>query len=56
MEAKAGRLDQQRQIDALEQRVHTLQTTVDRLSAFLEKVRRKPKPSTAASQPKPDQP
>jgi hypothetical protein len=53
-EAKASRLAQQRQIDALEKRVSLLQAAVERQSALLAKVRRKPKPPTTASQPTPD--
>jgi len=42
--------------DALEKRVNGLQTAVERLTAFMEKVLRKPKKPGAPSQPKPDQP
>jgi hypothetical protein len=45
-----------RQIRCARQRVNGLQTMVDRLTAFMEKVLRKPKKPNAPSQPKPDQP
>jgi cell division protein FtsB len=52
----ADRRTEQAQIDALEKRVNTLQMAVDRLNAFMEKVRRKPKKPNDPSQPKPGQP
>jgi hypothetical protein len=52
----ASRTAEQAKVDALEQRVHALQTAVDRLTAFMQKVRRKSKQPNVSSQPKPDQP
>lgn len=54
-DAKAGRLDQQSQINTLEKRINTLQVTVDRLTATIEKFRVKRKPGDP-KQSKPDQP
>ena len=55
-EAKAGRLAQQSQLEQLDQRVATLQTAVDRLTAFVEKVQRAQKKRTDHKQPQSDQP
>ncbi len=46
---------QQAKVDVLEKRVNTLQGTVDRLTAIIEKFRVKRKPGDP-KQPKPDQP
>lgn len=53
-ETKAGRLSQQSQIELLDKRVHTLQTAVDRLTAFMEKVLRTQKKRTDPNQPRLD--
>ena len=53
--ANASRSAGQAKLDTLEKRVNTLQTAVDRLTAFMDKVRRKPKKPNAPNQPKPDQ-
>jgi uncharacterized small protein (DUF1192 family) len=53
-EAKAGRLAQQSQLEQLDQRVATLQTAVDRLTAFMEKVQRTQKKRTKQNQPQSD--
>jgi hypothetical protein len=55
-EAKARRVGQQSQINALEKHVNTLQAAVDRLLAFMEKVLRQSNKPNSSSQPKPDQP
>lgn len=44
------------ELDALKTHVNTHQTALDRLTAFMEKVLRKPKKLNAPTQPKPDQP
>lgn len=53
-EAKAGRLNQQSQLERIDQRVTALQTAVDRLMAFMDKVLRAQKKRTPATQPKTD--
>ena len=54
--ANADRRAEQAKVDTLEKRVHTHQVALDRLTAFMEKVLRKPKKPNFPSQPKPDQP
>ncbi len=54
--ANPSRSAGQIKIDALEKRVNSQQTALDRLTAFMEKVLRKPKQPNSPSQPKPDQP
>ena len=43
------------EMDALSKRANTQQTALDRLTAFMEKLLRKPKKPNASSQAKPDQ-
>lgn len=54
-EAKAVRLNQQSQLERIDQRVTTLQTAVDRLMAFMDKVLRAQKKRVPTTQPKTDQ-
>jgi hypothetical protein len=51
----ADRRAEQAKIDALEKRVNLHQAALDRLTAWMERVLRKPKKSNAPSQSKPDQ-
>lgn len=53
--ATTDRRAEQTKIDTLEKRVNTLQVTVDRLTAIIEKFRVKRKPGDPKP-PKPDQP
>lgn len=53
-EANAGRLAQQSQLVRLDQRVIALQTAVDRLTAFMEKVQRAQKKRTDRNPPDSD--
>jgi hypothetical protein len=55
-EAKAGRLAQQNQLERLDQRVAALQTAVDRLVAFMEKVERAQKKRPDRDLPQAEQP
>jgi hypothetical protein len=48
---KANRAEWQTQTNALDKRVTGLQAAVDRLTAFIEKLRRKPKPKTSDAPP-----
>src|SRR5437868_3580315 len=50
---KASRQEWQAKFDPLDKRVHTLQAALDRLTAFMEKLLPKRKP-TSPNQPKPD--
>ncbi|MFN8494133.1 MAG: hypothetical protein U0350_41425 [Caldilineaceae bacterium] len=54
--ANANQHAAQAKLDALEQRVNAQQVTIDRLTAFMEKVLRAQKQRNAPSQPKSDQP
>ena len=49
---KANRSEWQTQTNALDKRVTGLQAAVDRLTAFVEKLRRKPKRNTPGESPK----
>ena len=49
---KASRSEWQTQTNALDKRVNGLQAAVDRLTALMEKVLRKPKRNTAGEPPK----
>ena len=49
---KASRSEWQTQTNALDKRVTGLQAAVDRLTAFVEKLRRKPKRNTPGESPK----
>ena len=51
-EARASRLSLQSQIDLLDKRVHTLQSAVDRLTTFMEKVRSAQKKRSDPNRPK----
>ncbi|MFN8486521.1 MAG: hypothetical protein U0350_02950 [Caldilineaceae bacterium] len=56
-EAQAtARAEWRSEIDALKKRANTQQTAIDRLTAFMEKLRRKPQRPTTPSQPESNQP
>ena len=51
----AARTEWRTEIDALRKRANTQQTTIDHLTAFMEKLLRKPKQPNVPGQAKPDQ-